>query len=302
MMGYLHPGYADSLAEFGKPRFLPNSDGWILERQIPGTGCRDAIGCYPIFACQDWSQLSLDLEDFGDGLVCLAIVTDPFGRYNPASLQKCFPDIMIPFKKHFIVDLNCNPDRFVSSNHRRNLQTALREVTVEVCLNPERWVDEWVALYANLIKRHNIQGIRKFSRPAFVKQFTVPGLTVFRAIYQNMTVGMMLWYSQEEIAYYHLGACNTLGYETRASFAITWYAIQYFTKNGLQWLDLGGEVGVEKQTTDGLARFKQGWSTGTATSFFCGRIFDASTYAQLCKGNRFPETHYFPAYRFGEFR
>ena len=39
--GYLHPNYAQSLAEFGKPRELTNCGGWILEREIPGlTLCR----------------------------------------------------------------------------------------------------------------------------------------------------------------------------------------------------------------------------------------------------------------------
>ena len=29
--GYLHPGYPQSLAEYGSPRYLPLSGGWILE-------------------------------------------------------------------------------------------------------------------------------------------------------------------------------------------------------------------------------------------------------------------------------
>ena len=56
MSGYMHLGYAESLVEFGTPRELPRSGGWVLERQIPGFSYRDAMGCYPLFACQDWSQ------------------------------------------------------------------------------------------------------------------------------------------------------------------------------------------------------------------------------------------------------
>ena len=35
--GYMHPGYAESLAEFGTPRELQHSGGWLQERMIPGS-------------------------------------------------------------------------------------------------------------------------------------------------------------------------------------------------------------------------------------------------------------------------
>jgi hypothetical protein len=77
--GYLHPLYAESLSEFGTPYELARCRGWILKRQIPGFSYYDAMGCYPLFPCQDWSKLSGDLEELGDQLVCLSVVTDPFG-------------------------------------------------------------------------------------------------------------------------------------------------------------------------------------------------------------------------------
>ena len=55
--GYAHPAYAESLAEFGVPRLLPRSGGWILERRIESFPDRDAAGCYPLFSCRDWSRL-----------------------------------------------------------------------------------------------------------------------------------------------------------------------------------------------------------------------------------------------------
>ncbi len=41
--GYLHPAYAHSLAEFGNPRSLPGSGGWILEGETPDAVARDAM-------------------------------------------------------------------------------------------------------------------------------------------------------------------------------------------------------------------------------------------------------------------
>lgn len=32
---YSHPGYAESLSEFGVPRSLPRCGGWLLERAFP---------------------------------------------------------------------------------------------------------------------------------------------------------------------------------------------------------------------------------------------------------------------------
>jgi hypothetical protein len=42
--GYAHPDYAAALSEFGRLRPLIQSEGWILERKIPGTEARDAMG------------------------------------------------------------------------------------------------------------------------------------------------------------------------------------------------------------------------------------------------------------------
>jgi hypothetical protein len=106
MQGYGHPAYAASLSEFGKPRHLQRSNGWLLERPIRDCGSRDAMGCYPLFVCSDWSRLGADLENIGEDLICVALVTDPLGEYDVSYLRECFPDVTIPFKEHFIVDLS----------------------------------------------------------------------------------------------------------------------------------------------------------------------------------------------------
>lgn len=56
MTGYIHPGYAESLTEFGTPRELPRSKGWILKCQIPGFSDYDAMGCYPLFLLSGLSE------------------------------------------------------------------------------------------------------------------------------------------------------------------------------------------------------------------------------------------------------
>jgi hypothetical protein len=298
--GYLHSNYAYSLSEFGIPRKLPQCGGWIIERPIAGFSYRDARGSYPIFACQDWSKLRKDIDEISNDLVSLALVTDPFGNYNVSYLHFCFPDVVIPFKQHFIIDLRCSMDVIVSKHHCRNVRKSKRLVTVERCTAPLQFLDDWVELYANLTKRHNIQGIAAFSKKSFLKQFQVPGIVVFRAIHQNSTVGMLVWYVQNDVGYYHLGAYNTCGYKFYASFGLFSSAIEYFASKGLQWLNLGAGPGVKNTRTDGLSRFKHGWSTGTRTAYFCGRIFNAARYAEIVEAKGLTEADYFPAYR-GDF-
>jgi hypothetical protein len=298
--GYSHRGYAEALKEFGAPRHLHRSGGWLLERSIPDTSYRDAMGCYPLFACDDWSKLDQDLDELGDELVSVALVADPFGDHDPELLQKCFPDVLVPFKEHLVTDLSQPPDSFIDPQHRRKARRALERLNVEHCDDPLHFVDDWNNLYANLIKRHGIQGLSAFSATSFKAQLAVPGISMFRATHDDETVGMTLWYADRDVAYYHLGAYTDTGYELEASFALFWRVLDHFASQGLRWLNLGAGAGLANQT-DGLTRFKRGWSTGTRPAYFCGRIFDRMKYEEALRARNVGLSEYFPAYRKGEF-
>jgi hypothetical protein len=298
--GYEHPDYAASLAEFGVPRHLPESDGWILERTIAGGPERDAMGPYPLFVCRDWSKLHLDLEAIGPDLVSLVLVADPWGDHEPGELARCFPDLIAPFKEHFTVDLGQRLAAFVDAHHQRNARKALQALAVEHCAYPARLAGEWTKLYASLIARHGITGPAAFSPFSLTRQLEVSGLSMFCARHEGEIVGMTLWYTQGDTVYYHLGAYSERGYALRASFGLFWHALEHFTEAGRRRLSLGAGAGLKGDTGDGLSRFKRGWSTGTRTTYLCGRIFDRPLYAQLA-GARGQATDYFPAYREGEF-
>ena len=301
MTGYLHETYARSLAEFGVPRNLHHSQGWVLVRPIAGFAHHDAMGCYPLFACRDWSKLVQDLQDLSDDLVALSVVTDPFGQYDAAYLRQCFVDVVKPFKQHFVIDLHRPVESYVNKHHLRNARKARQTLRVKKCEQPVLLLDDWTALYDTLIERHDITGITHFSRASFAMQLQVPGLVALRAVHKGETVGMLLWYVQGEVGYYHLGAYSPLGYELRASFALFPFAIEYFKASGLRWLNIGAGAGVGSDGTDGLTRFKKGWSTGTRMAYFCGKIFDHARYREIVRAKGVVGTDYFPAYRLGEF-
>jgi hypothetical protein len=297
--GYVHPDYAASLAEFGTPRELPHCQGWILEREIPGFPDRDAMGCYPLFACEDWSQLHRDLDEVGDGLVSLALVTDPFGDYDAVYLRRCF-DRVIPFKEHFVAELSRPPAEIISRHHRRYVRKALENVRVETCQEPTQHIDEWSALWGALADRANIRGLRAYSRRSFLKQLTIPGLVMFRALQQNTAIGAAICFVQEEVVYGHLMGISEVGHELGVSYALYWAILQYFSGK-VRWIDWGGTPGVQNDSTLGMSHFKRGWSTATRTTYFCGRIYDRGRYLELAEAKGISNTDYFPAYRKDEF-
>ncbi|HEV2852071.1 MAG TPA: hypothetical protein VHC97_04630 [Thermoanaerobaculia bacterium] len=296
MTGYLHPGYAASLAGLGKPRLLPASGGWILEREIPGSSGRDAMGCYPLFACQCWDRLEEDLRDL-EGLVSLALVADPFGDYDEPLLRRCF-DRVVPFKRHFVVDLGRPLAEIGSKHHRYYQRRASAGVEVEECPCPAEHLDEWTGLYGHLVRRHGLTGIQAFSRAAFAAQLSTPGLVMLRAVHLGETVGIHLWYLQGEVAYSHLQASSDLGYRLMASYALYGAALRLLAP-WVRWLDLGAGAGIAEPSR-GLEQFKAGWATGTRTAWFCGRVLDPERYATLSAGAGREPADYFPAYRAGE--
>jgi hypothetical protein len=298
--GYAHPRYAESLAEFGTPRELSQCGGWILQRRIPGFPYYDAMGCYPLFTCRDWSHLYTDLENLGNELVSLSLVADPFGEYDLAYLQRCF-DVVVPFKEHFIIDLRQPLNLTASKHHRKCASRSLQKVRVERCLDPRQFIDEWVDLYSTLAKRHELKGIHAFSREAFAKQLSIPGSVVFRAVHEDATVGADWYFLQEEVGYGHLAAFSNKGYRLGASYALQWYAIQSFIDENVRWLNIGGGAGIKLGDEDGLSVWKRGWASGTRTAYFCGRIFNHERYREIAKTEGISATGYFPAYREGEF-
>lgn len=301
MTGYLHADYAASLSEFGMPIQLAESGGWILKRSVPGQDSFDGMGPYPLFCCRSWDLLWKDLDQLQTDLISLSIVADPLKSLPQKNLESIFPDLVKPFKTHYIVNTENKLTDFISSHHKRYSKKSFNHTTIQKCEQPIDYLEDWINLYQELIDLHGISGIRKFSRKTFERQMTIPGLSVFRAVADSDTVAMSLWFEQVDCAYFHLSASNKLGYEYWASFGMFWEALNYFQKR-VHWIDLGGGAGLVDGDLDGLARFKQGWSNETRTAYLCGKIFDHERYNELAITLGKKESSYFPKYREGEFK
>lgn len=296
MPGYLHPLYAASLQEFGRPRYLPRCGGWILERPIPGSTERDGMGCYPLFCCQDWSGLAEDLEELSKDLITISLVADPFGRYTEAELADCFPDAFRAYKEAFVIDFEGRWENAISDDRKKKSSRAQKSLTIEICEHPIEYLDEWVALYEILCQKHKIQNIGRFSKDSFAGQLKVPGAILFKASHHDGTAGMTLWYVQDDIVYGHLAAFSDLGYKMRASYALDWYAIKHFSDK-VRWLYFGGGAGLAIPMDDGLSNYKRGWCNQSRPLYFCGRVFNAAKYRALVPDRLAVTNNYFPAYR-----
>jgi hypothetical protein len=290
------PAYADgayvaSLADNGDPVHLAGSGGWLLRREVPGTGRQDLMGPYPLLGCTDWSALADDLAGVDDRLLSVVAVVDPLGSWQLPDLEAAFPDRLVPFKRHQVREL----DRPVvlPTQHRRQLARAAAGVDVEVCATPADHLDDWVALYDHLVARRRLVGISAFSRDSFRQQLAVPRMLALRADRGGVTVGMTLWLVGGDTAYYHLGASTPAGYQLSASYALFAAAFEHLRELGVERVDLGGSAGAQHRE-DGLFRFKHGWANAEAPAYLGGRIVDRRAYAELSPPSG---SAWFPAYR-----
>jgi hypothetical protein len=254
------------------------------------------MGTYPLLHCRDWSRLRADLDGLQGRLVSVAAVPDPFGDHDVELLRECFGDRVIAFKEHFFTDMHRPLAETVSRHHRKYARKALQAVRVDVLPEPCAFLDDWVELHKTLIARHDIKGIRAFSRVAFAAQLGLPGIVVLRAMHGEHLVGAQLWLQHEQVAYGHVLAFSPLGYEVGAPYALYWSALEHFVGK-VRWCSFAGVSGTDVQGAGGLGQFKRGWATGTRTAYFCGRILDRGRYDELARAAGREGSTFFPAYR-----
>ena len=291
--GYRSFAYASTLSHIGIPMELGGAGTWLIKRSVDGTDADDAVGPYPLLCCSDWSSLCGDLAAHDDRFVSVTCVTDPFGAYRLDQLRTAFPALVRPFKRHLVVDSSRAFADHLPSNHRRNITRAARSVDVEVDIPPDEVADVWTRLYENLMGRHRISGMAAIGPEALVAQLSVPGARISRAVIGSETVAVQVWYLQEDVAYYHLGASSDRGYEVGSSFALLDRTLHHLAQQ-VQWLDLGAGPGLDERSDDGLTRFKRPWANHSEVAYLCGRVGRPDLYRRLAPGDR---PVYFPAYR-----
>lgn len=302
--GYGGAAYAACLGHVGRPIALPRSGLTALERAIPGTDRSDLVGPYPLLPAVDPRALRADLDELasgGHGPVSFVAVCDPLTTSDHEGLQAAFPDLARPFKRHFLADPRVDESQRLTKHHGRELRRARRFARFERCA-PAEIADDWLRLYAGLIEAFGLEGSDSAFPPASLRaQLEVPGMMAIRAVEEDGHVSQVtLMLSDGVHGWYHLAAQDDRGRRHQAGFGALAFGLNELADEGVELVDLGGAAGLDEDPTDGLARYKSGFS-GTASgpdrldAWLIGAVLDSEAYAEL-SGERAAGA-FFPAYR-----
>jgi hypothetical protein len=290
---YASDAYVRVFQDAAEPLWVPGWGAYVLTRELPGGGGRDALGVYPLQPFGPGADLRAGLDWLkGQGLVSIGVVPDPATAPPTAELEAAF-GLCMPFKTHQLVDYG-RPVEF-TKHHRGKIRRAHEKLSVEVVPLADN-LDAWCGLYGNLVDRHDIGGLSAFSREAFARLAEVEGLTAVAARADGEIVSMHLWVADPAtgVGYSLLAATSAQGYKLSAAYAVNDVSIRLLSH--LKSLNLGGGAGLSSEE-DGLTYFKRGFANGETQAFFCGAILDPERYAALSGGRRDHATP-FPAYRF----
>jgi len=290
---YTSRTYAEAIADGAPVVPVGELDTWAILRPIPGTGLRDARTPYPFSplarprsgrALQDALAIS--------GIVSLVATTDALDED-----RGWYPDIFDfarPYKTHFVIDRDRTPVHF-SKHHRHEVRKAER-VCEAATVGLGAHLDEWCALYDDLIARHRLGDAHRFSRSYFEALAHMPEFVAVAAMFEGRMVSCHIWLKLADRAYSHLSASSEKGYRHGGAYAVLAHAIGTF--DDCRLIDLGG-VPDTADSAGGLARFKKGFANGTRTNWICGSIVDRDQYALLSgdAGRHSVDGEYFPAYR-----
>lgn len=289
---YASLAYARTLAHVGQPMHVPAWGTHVIIRSCNDRG-QDASGVYPVACLSPESDIRSGIDCLRQaGLVAAILVVDGLSGPPASVLQRDFP-FARPFKTHYLVDRRFGPYK-PTEHHRYEVRRALKRgvqvAPVQLC----DILDAWSELYDELIEIRRITGVQKFSRASFEALVNCDGLHVVAAYLGGKIAACHLWFQHKEILWSHLAATSALGYKNGASFAIYDYSISNFAGT---IVDLGGSPGLGDAASDGLARFKAGFSNRTQRTHLYGAVLDPDLYKVLCARQGTSDSDYFPAYR-----
>lgn len=165
------------------------------------------------------------------------------------------------FVRYYIhkINLTDNPDKIFihfKSNVRRNIRKAERsELSIKID-NSYEGIKNYYKLHCLTRKRHGIPPQPfHFFRNIYEHIITKGHGTIINAIYKNEVIATAVYLHFGHEVVYKFGASNKLYQHLRANNLIMWHAIQLFSNQGYNILNLG-KTDLENE---GLRRFKLSW-------------------------------------------
>lgn len=279
--------YAQSLAHWGKAHFIESWRTPIILREVTA-GVFDAAGTYPIAALPAEADIAGGLAELKRlGAVSAVMVVDDIHRPGLDVLKTHFP-FFKPFKTHFVCAKGKGEPRFLSGEKLRRVKKKVRAGVIDL---KNDW-QSWQRLYEHLIEVLSLKGMHAFDERHHRALGELDGFVGIGAWQGDELISAHVWAVDETSAISHLVASSDPGYKLSAAYAVNDFSLQYFADKDV--VNFGGGAGFASDENDGLAKFKQGFSNDTASSYLCGAILDAALYEKLTAGKH---TQFFPAYR-----
>lgn len=290
---YATGAYAQSLSYWGRPLEVPEWKTWVIVREVE-PGIYDAAGTYPIAVLAENADIQGGLERLkSHDLVSVTLVLDDFNRPPVQDLEQSF-SVTRPFKSHYIYRRALGELSY-GRHHRYELRRALQVVNVDE-LDLQKNAADWYALYSTLTERHGLTGVHAFPREYHSAMASLDGMKAIGAWVNGELVSCHIWVEFDGHVHSHLAASSALGYSSRAAYGVNNKALEFFGNANV--INFGGGAGMASDLSDGLAKFKHGFSNDTAQSYICGAVLDPNRYEELVTRRSInPATTFFPAYR-----
>lgn len=290
--------YCACLEGFGSPLMLDKASGCLLRRRIPGTSLDDLVFPYPMFRVTDEISLLGSLRSGrAGGAITATIVTDPLYGFLPSMDEW---DVALKWKTHLIVDNSMPSANLFSDKVCYYSRRARGRYGFEVRLAPDdrlALLDDWMRLWAVLVERHGLKGLKALSPGYFERLFSLEGVMPAVLSDGDGIHGIHIWIVDGTDAYSHLHASDPRAYDCSANYLLYSEELKLLSGLGCRRCLLGSASGSGGE--DGLFAFKRQFANSSADNHLLGLVMDRSAYAGLT-GSPVHDGGYFPAYRRGE--
>ena len=231
-------------------------------------------------------------EAYGDWCQARGVVTT-FVRFHPLYANQRYSRFHVePLGSTIAWRLGADLFERMHSHHRRLVRKAQR-AGLDVSVEEEPRLDEFVALYEETMARLSADSFYLFT-PEYWESLRALPLLLVSARREGELLASVLCFASKPWLHYHLGASSEEGRRVGASHLVLYEAASWGRDDGYELFHLGGGVGGR---ADSLFEFKMRFDPGAEREFAIGKsIHDEAAYRELA-GAGADVTGFFPAYR-----
>jgi transposase-like protein len=268
---YMHPycsaAYATAQLESGMQILaVPAWGSHVLIRQGP-KGRLMAVGGRPFTSLDPNSDIEAGLDHLRrEGVRSVSLVSDPMWSPDHATLEQGF-QVCRRFKETYFVDreAGCAP---ITKRHRNRVSQARRRGGELREISFADHLDVWSDLYGHNVANRQIA--QPLSSTYFERLADFDELRTFAVVVDSEIATITTWIKYGDVLYFHDAASSAAGHEAAASYIAFAHVVEAL--DDCRFVFLGGAAEFFDDPLDGLARFKRGFSNGSAVSYLCSTI------------------------------